>query len=102
HRARGRLRRGRAVVRDPGQGGAQPRRPLHQGPRGAPGAIGVLPFDPKDPAFFDPAAVEKELERVTDICNGCRRCYRLCSSFDYMLDVAVDGHDGDVAQITTP
>jgi glycerol-3-phosphate dehydrogenase subunit C len=42
------------------------------------------------------------LERVSDICSGCRRCYRLCSSFDYMLDVAVDGHDGDCAQITRP
>jgi glycerol-3-phosphate dehydrogenase subunit C len=46
-------------------------------------------------------AVEKELARVTDLCSGCRRCYRLCTSFDYMLDQAVDKNDGDVARITS-
>ncbi len=49
-----------------------------------------MPYDLKDPAYFDPAAVEKELARVTELCDGCRRCYRLCPSFDYMLDDAVD------------
>jgi glycerol-3-phosphate dehydrogenase subunit C len=59
-----------------------------------------LPFDPRDPAFFDTAAVEKELARVTELCDGCRRCYRLCPSFDYMLDDAVDKNDGDLSKIT--
>jgi Fe-S oxidoreductase len=45
--------------------------------------------------------VEKELARVTELCDSCRRCYRLCASFDYMLDVAVDGNDGDVSKITS-
>lgn len=60
-----------------------------------------MPFDPRDPAFFDTAAVEKELARVTELCDGCRRCHRLCPSFDYMLDDAVDKNDGDLSKITT-
>ena len=36
-----------------------------------------MPFDPRDPSFFDTAAVEKELARVTGICDGCRRCHDL-------------------------
>jgi len=44
--------------------------------------------------------VEKELARVTEICDGCRRCHRLCPSFDHMLD-RVDAHEGDVAKVTS-
>jgi glycerol-3-phosphate dehydrogenase subunit C len=60
-----------------------------------------MPYDPRDPAFYDTKAVEKELARVTELCDGCRRCYRLCPSFDYMLDDAVDKNDGDIAKVTT-
>jgi glycerol-3-phosphate dehydrogenase subunit C len=41
----------------------------------------------QDPAFTDPAAVEKELERVFDICHGCRRCFNLCDSFPRLFDL---------------
>ncbi len=60
-----------------------------------------MPYDPRDPAFYDTKAVEKELARVTELCDGCRRCYRLCPSFDYMLDDAVDKNDGDIAKVTS-
>jgi glycerol-3-phosphate dehydrogenase subunit C len=60
-----------------------------------------MPYDPRDADYFDVKAVEKELARVTELCDGCRRCYRLCSSFDYMLDEAVDKNDGDIAKITS-
>lgn len=59
-----------------------------------------MPFDPRDPAFFDTAAVEAELERVTGICDGCRRCHRLCPSFDHMLE-RVDAHEGDVSKLAS-
>ena len=60
-----------------------------------------MPYDIDDPSFFDPKAAEKELARVTELCDSCRRCYRLCTSFDYMLDEAVDKNDGDLAKITS-
>jgi glycerol-3-phosphate dehydrogenase subunit C len=41
----------------------------------------------QDPAFTDPEAVEKELERVFDICHGCRRCFNLCDSFPRLFDL---------------
>ncbi|HEY3203476.1 MAG TPA: anaerobic glycerol-3-phosphate dehydrogenase subunit C [Thermoanaerobaculia bacterium] len=57
-------------------------------------------FDPASHGFFDPAAVEKELRRVADICHGCRRCYNLCPSFDVLFR-ALDGPevDGDVDRL---
>jgi Fe-S oxidoreductase len=48
------------------------------------------PLDWKNPAFYDEAALEKELTRVFDICHGCRRCFSLCNSFPTLFD-AVDG-----------
>lgn len=60
-----------------------------------------MTFDFEDPKYYDMKAVEKELERVTSLCDGCRRCHRLCTSFDFMLDHCVDGNDGDVGKITT-
>lgn len=47
-------------------------------------------LDWRSPAFHDEAALAKELERVFDICHGCRRCFSLCNAFPTLFD-AVDG-----------
>jgi Fe-S oxidoreductase len=44
-------------------------------------------LDWKSPAFYDEAALEKELERVFDICHGCRRCVSLCGAFPTLFDL---------------
>ena len=48
------------------------------------------PIDWKNPAFHDETALFKELERVFDICHGCRRCFSLCNSFPTLFN-AIDG-----------
>jgi len=45
------------------------------------------PIPWKDPAFYDEAATLKELERVFDICHGCRRCVSLCHAFPTLFDL---------------
>ena len=37
------------------------------------------PLDWQNPGFYDEASLLKELERVYDICHGCRRCFSLCT-----------------------
>jgi glycerol-3-phosphate dehydrogenase subunit C len=49
-------------------------------------------FDPRDPGFYDEAAVDAELGRVFEICHGCRMCYGYCPSFPALLD-AIDAHE---------
>jgi Fe-S oxidoreductase len=39
--------------------------------------------------FYDEPVLFEELERVFDICHGCRRCFNLCNSFPTLFD-AVD------------
>jgi glycerol-3-phosphate dehydrogenase subunit C len=47
------------------------------------------PIDWKSPDFWSKEALDKELERVFDICHGCRRCFNLCNAFPTLFD-AVD------------
>jgi Fe-S oxidoreductase len=45
------------------------------------------PLDWQNADFHDPAKLEKELERVFDICHGCRRCVNLCTAFPTLFDL---------------
>lgn len=47
------------------------------------------PIDWKSQNYWDQAALFDELERVFDICHGCRRCFNLCHAFPTLFD-AVD------------
>ncbi len=47
------------------------------------------PIDWRNPDFYDQAALTQELDRVFDICHGCRRCFSLCESFPILFD-AID------------
>ena len=40
-----------------------------------------------EPGFYDQEALESELERVFDICHGCRRCVSLCQAFPTLFDL---------------
>lgn len=41
----------------------------------------------KDAAFWDQDALDAELERVFDLCHGCRRCVSLCQAFPTLFDL---------------
>ncbi len=49
-------------------------------------------IDWTDPKFYDEEDLFKELERVYEICHGCRRCVSLCQSFPTLFDL-VDESD---------
>ncbi|MGF1644119.1 MAG: heterodisulfide reductase-related iron-sulfur binding cluster [Thiotrichales bacterium] len=58
------------------------------------------PLDWRSPDFYNEESLNKELERVFDICHGCRRCVSLCQSFPTLFDLVdesttmeVDGVD---------
>src|SRR5262249_41849651 len=50
----------------------------------------------RDPDFYDMAKIEAEMERVFDICHGCRRCFNLCDSFPRLFDLIDNGPTGEM------
>jgi Fe-S oxidoreductase len=44
-------------------------------------------LDWRNEAFYDEKALTAELDRVFDLCNGCRRCVSLCDSFPTLFDL---------------
>jgi len=50
----------------------------------------------RDPEFYDLEKVEMEMERVFEICHGCRRCFNLCDSFPRLFDLIDEGKTGEV------
>jgi glycerol-3-phosphate dehydrogenase subunit C len=58
------------------------------------------PIDWKGPDYYDEEKTFHEMERIFDICHGCRRCVSLCGSFPTLFDLVdnsktleVDGVD---------
>ncbi len=76
------------------------RKPPEQPREGSLDAPTRHPLDWTTDAFWDEAALNAELERVFDICQGCRRCVSLCEAFPTLFDLVdksptleVDGVD---------
>ncbi|MCH8843211.1 MAG: anaerobic glycerol-3-phosphate dehydrogenase subunit C [SAR324 cluster bacterium] len=60
-----------------------------------------MSYSPGEPQYFNRGMLDGELERVFDICHGCRLCFNLCPSFPALFKF-VDGHEGDVRRLTQP
>jgi len=54
------------------------------------------PVDWRDPAYYDEQALNRELERVFDICHGCRRCVNLCGAFPTLFDLVDESETMEV------
>ena len=58
-------------------------------------------YDPKHPLYTDEADVREELTRVYDLCHGCRRCFKFCTSFPTLFEM-IDRHDDQDAGMMSP
>jgi Fe-S oxidoreductase len=46
--------------------------------------------------FYNEESLNQELERVFDICHGCRRCVSLCASFPTLFDLVDESETMEV------
>lgn len=51
------------------------------------------------PEYYDEHACVTELERIFDICHGCRRCVSLCNAFPTLFDLVDAGQSGEVESV---
>ncbi|MEO6825165.1 MAG: heterodisulfide reductase-related iron-sulfur binding cluster [Nitrosospira sp.] len=54
------------------------------------------PLDWVNSDFYDEPKLFQEMERVFDICHGCRRCVNLCTAFPRLFDLIDDGVTGEL------
>lgn len=57
------------------------------------------PIDWKSADYLDEGKAFAEMERVFDICHGCRRCVSLCQSFPNLFDLIDATPDGELAEV---
>ena len=54
------------------------------------------PIDWKNPDYYNEQATFHEMERIFDICHGCRRCVSLCGSFPTLFDLVDESKTQEV------
>ncbi|MDR4518262.1 MAG: Fe-S oxidoreductase [Nitrosomonas sp.] len=54
------------------------------------------PIDWKNIDFYNEASLTNEMERVFDVCHGCRRCVNLCTAFPRLFDLIDEGATGEL------
>jgi Fe-S oxidoreductase len=54
------------------------------------------PIDWKSAEFYDEEKCFGEMERIFEICHGCRRCVSLCQSFPNLFDLIDAGKSGEI------
>lgn len=55
-----------------------------------------LSYDPTDPHYYDPKALDKELTRAFALCHSCRMCFKYCDVFPLMFSLIDEKYDGNV------
>jgi glycerol-3-phosphate dehydrogenase subunit C len=58
-------------------------------------------YDPFHPKYFDEADLREEMDRVYDLCHGCRLCVKYCTSFPTLFDY-IDRFDDQDSKKMTP
>ena len=57
------------------------------------------PVNYQDPEFTDWDKINEEMERVFDVCHGCRRCFNLCDSFPKLFDLIDESETGELDSV---
>src|SRR6266436_6219644 len=54
------------------------------------------PIDWRNPDYYDEDSLNREQERIFDICHGCRRCVSLCNAFPTLFDLIDASKSGEI------
>ncbi len=56
-------------------------------------------IDWKNPEYGEEPKIVAEMERLFDICHGCRRCVSLCNTFPTLFDYVDESPSGEVHDV---
>ncbi len=60
----------------------------------------ALSYNPNEPRYWEREKLDREINRVFDICHGCRLCFNLCPSFPSLFKAIDKRGDEDVRSMT--
>jgi glycerol-3-phosphate dehydrogenase subunit C len=58
------------------------------------------PIEWRSAGFYAQDQLEKELERIFNICHGCRRCVNLCGAFPTLFDLVDNAASGELDTVS--
>src|SRR5262245_38663919 len=58
-----------------------------------------LSYDPDEARYWDVAALDAEVRRTFEICQGCRMCFKFCDAFPKLFGWVDGSAAGDVRRI---
>ena len=58
-----------------------------------------LSYDPLEPKYWLPDALDKEITRIFEVCHGCRLCFKYCDTFPELFALLDRKYGGDVRKI---
>jgi len=61
-----------------------------------------LTYDPSDPKYWERDMLDLEIERVFEVCHGCRMCFKYCDSFPILFRAIDEEYDGDIRKLEAP
>ncbi len=53
-----------------------------------------LSYDPADEKYWNKEGLNKEIERIFEICHGCRLCFKFCDTFPDLFSLIDGKHEG--------
>jgi Fe-S oxidoreductase len=59
-----------------------------------------LSYDPAEAKYWDESGLGLEVQRVFEVCHGCRMCFKYCDSFPTLFQYIDEQHDGDVSKLS--
>lgn len=59
-----------------------------------------LSYDPAEERYWHEQSLNAEVERIFEICHGCRLCFKYCDTFPDLFSLIDKRHNGDVRRIT--
>ncbi len=59
-----------------------------------------LSYDPAEDRYWNQGLLDKEIQRIFEICHGCRLCFKYCDTFPNLFSLLDQKHDGNVRKIS--
>jgi len=60
-----------------------------------------LSYDPSEEKYWQTNELNKEVQRIFEVCHGCRLCFKFCDTFPSLFNLLDKKYEGSVKRITS-